>query len=796
MISSTSSAFGFEPNVTHQPEPSHQIAFTLFPDVYAKHASLNQWEWAKLVDMLKTTHKQHASKQACPLIKLARFGDLKTDTGSLRHDSNVIEITGLEGDYDGGQIELGEAQRRLHDAGIEAALYTSPSHRLEKPRWRVLAPLSKPCQPSERVRFLARLNGALGGILGPESFVLSQAYYIGRVNGAPYQSTRTRGQFIDLLPELDARAIRPKPKEGESRSQRREQVHSDPIMQWLGASAMVKRWRSDGGVDIICPFASEHTGQGGNGDTTYFPPHTGGYASGHFHCLHAHCASRTDTEFLEALGWSGEHHTLDSSDTRGDSGDRGDSPHQSRNSTWRQAGDLGRLPDTELKKALESARDRLACESFKASEYPISALGPLADACDAIARGGQMQMAMAGQSLLTTAALLVQSRANVRTLAGIKPVSLYAVTIAASGDGKTTAEEVSLKAVDHWQRQASESYRAELQAAELGAAARKKNDPKPELPRESYLVMRDGTVEGIRRAFKQGLPSQAVFTSEAAMMLAGYGMNADNRAKSASNFNSLWDRGEISVARGLDGRLQLYDRRLSLHWQIQPEVARSALHDPLLANIGFWPRFLVAWPDPGGPRYVRAFRPDQDVMIGAYWKRCTQLLESAQGEDCRDLLVIESTDEAITLFGQFFERMEQARLPDSIMAPVRAFALRATEIAFRIGATLTAWVGKQEIDVQCARDAIALVTYSLDTWLGIFGTRDEDDARQLALGLYGWMLRQEGGRVREATILHTGLPKRIRSKDRRDTALAVLHQHGLVEANRDVWSALIIRTSR
>jgi len=58
-------------------------------------------------------------------------------------------------------------------------------------------------------------------------------------------------------------------------------------------------------VDITCPFAVDHTTPGGPGDTVYWPPHTGGFLQGHFHCLHAHCVQRTDAEFLAALGRPG-----------------------------------------------------------------------------------------------------------------------------------------------------------------------------------------------------------------------------------------------------------------------------------------------------------------------------------------------------------------------------------------------------------------------------------------------------------------------------------------------------------
>ena len=93
----------------------------------------------------------------------------------LRHDANVVQITGIEGDYDLEKMPVSEAVERLEQAGIASMLYTSPSHTEDAPRWRVLCPTSVALPPTERDRLLARLNGVLGGVLSSESWTLSQS---------------------------------------------------------------------------------------------------------------------------------------------------------------------------------------------------------------------------------------------------------------------------------------------------------------------------------------------------------------------------------------------------------------------------------------------------------------------------------------------------------------------------------------------------------------------------------------------------------------------------------------------
>lgn len=187
-----------------------QLHWSIFGSRAADRILRESGDWADLLKKLQTSGP-HISKESCPWVKLARFGEQRTAKGSLRHDENVQEIYGIEGDYDGEQVQPEQAVALLEAAQIRAVVYTSPSHTPDKPRWRVLCPLSTPHAPHQRYAFLARVNGALGGILSPESFTLSQSYYFGRVAGE-YKVLVTfedpeDGICVDQLDELDNIAI-------------------------------------------------------------------------------------------------------------------------------------------------------------------------------------------------------------------------------------------------------------------------------------------------------------------------------------------------------------------------------------------------------------------------------------------------------------------------------------------------------------------------------------------------------------------------------------------------------------
>jgi P4 family phage/plasmid primase-like protien len=188
-----------------QPTASVPMSYTIFKDVRGTHVERKDGNWRDLIQMLKSP-PEYLSKKSCPLLKLATFGNVRTGQGCLRTNTNMLTISGVEGDYDGEKVSPEEAAANLRAAYVEAVFYTTPSHTPEKPRWRVLAPLSQAYPPSERERFVKRLNGALGGVLNVESFTQSQSFYYGRISGVEYEFHSVHGLPLDhpdlLLPSI------------------------------------------------------------------------------------------------------------------------------------------------------------------------------------------------------------------------------------------------------------------------------------------------------------------------------------------------------------------------------------------------------------------------------------------------------------------------------------------------------------------------------------------------------------------------------------------------------------------
>jgi hypothetical protein len=162
--------------------------------------------------LLRTT--TGGTKTSLPWFKLATFTGELTEKGCCRADAFVTSLTGAEVDYDGGEITVLDAALWAQAEWIAGVFSETASSTPTAPRWRGWFPADQAYTgtPEElktlRQRWVARINGIVGGKLDGCSFNLSQSYYVGGITGRPQPAVIvTRGRRIDLCTHLDAGAI-------------------------------------------------------------------------------------------------------------------------------------------------------------------------------------------------------------------------------------------------------------------------------------------------------------------------------------------------------------------------------------------------------------------------------------------------------------------------------------------------------------------------------------------------------------------------------------------------------------
>jgi hypothetical protein len=77
---------------------------------------------------------------------------------------------------------------------------------------------------------------------------------------------------------------------------------TDLTAEHLVEQGLVLAEGRDGQLFVACPWADGHSSDSGVTEACWFPAGTNGYEVGHYKCLHASCAKRTDDEFREKVG--------------------------------------------------------------------------------------------------------------------------------------------------------------------------------------------------------------------------------------------------------------------------------------------------------------------------------------------------------------------------------------------------------------------------------------------------------------------------------------------------------------
>lgn len=444
--------------------------------------------------------------------------------------------------------------------------------------------------------------------------------------------------------------------------------------------------------------------------------------------------------------------------------------------------------------------------------YPIDALGPLAAAAMAVHDISQAPVAIAAQSALSVASLAVQAHANVETLGGDAPCSLFCLTIAESGERKSTCDRLLMRGAREFERDQEALYKPALAewlaAKELLEAKRKRllaeiasgkdpikalaaedalraMGPLPAAPLLPALLVQEPTFEATVKLFLAGRPSLGLFSDEAGGFIGGHAMNSDNRLKTIAGFSTLWGGDPLNRARAGDGCATLRGRRLAAHLMAQPVAARPLLADPQASGQGFLARFLVTEPLSAiGTRLRKGHDPESDRAVAAFAARLRCILEAPlpTGEEPQELAPVRLllSDGAKKLLWRFYEAAERAQGPGAPMEQVRSYASKSAEQACRIAGVLTLWSDLQapEVTPEAMGWGVALAQFYLGEACRLVDAGAVSEGTAKAEALRQWLVtRWPHDDVATVEILNRG-PNALREREKLNEPLAALVKAG------------------
>ncbi|WP_223518194.1 MULTISPECIES: YfjI family protein [unclassified Pseudomonas] len=364
-----------------------------------------------------------------------------------------------------------------------------------------------------------------------------------------------------------------------------------------------------------------------------------------------------------------------------------------------------------------------------AQPYPVQALGGiLGPAVERMAEVIGVPQALAAQSVLAASALATQGHAGLHLDGRSYPLSLYLITVAASGDRKTAADRFALLPARQWEREQWQCYREQLaryRVAQRQAQSLNPADPystnvvsleaEPSAPR---LITTDPTIEALVKGLCHDLPSMGLFCDEGGQFLGSSTMSRDNRLKAVTTLSSLWDGSPIDRARSMVGEsLRAYDRRLSLHLMLQPYLAMQLLSDPLLQGQGILGRCLMTWPTSlAGQRSYQAVDLSKDAALKRYHHRLSALFYqpwSLSADGALQLSKLSLSPLARRRWIDLHDAIEAQLGEFGELASVRPSGSKAADNLLRVAGILAVVEESSVVEVDHIQRASALVGYYL-----------------------------------------------------------------------------------
>jgi hypothetical protein len=442
--------------------------------------------------------------------------------------------------------------------------------------------------------------------------------------------------------------------------------------------------------------------------------------------------------------------------------------------------------------------------------FPVHALGPLRASVEAVQGQTLAPVAIPAASALAVASLAVMGHADVETIGGPRPTALYLLTIAASGERKSSCDTLLMAALRAFEKEQATARRSEMESWQNSQAiwkgerdrilgdAKKGNGEKrsaaradlealgqePAAPPSTDRTVKEPTYEGITRKYLEGQPSLGIFSDEGGQFLGGYAMSQDNRQKTLAALNDLWQGNPIQRTRQCDGSFTLFGRRLAIHLMVQPGVARAFMADPMTGDTGFLPRFLICEPKSTIGTRLHALARTDGAALAVFSERLREAFERPlpMDRETRELTprLLTLGREARSLLVQFSDAIESAQAPGGDLAHVTGYASKAAEQAARIAGVLTLWgdLEASEVTLQAMAWGIEIAQFYLGEAARLAGAAGTSAEIDRAEKLRKWLL--EGWRhpeVLTGDVVQYG-PSLLRETPKARAALTVLEKHG------------------
>ena len=397
--------------------------------------------------------------------------------------------------------------------------------------------------------------------------------------------------------------------------------------------------------------------------------------------------------------------------------------------------------------------------TVKPEPYPLDALpSTIRAAVKEVASFVKAPVPMVASSALSALSLASQAHIDIKRAEKLLgPVSLFLLTIADSGERKSTLDAFFMSSIRQYQEDQAEAMKPAIKEYQAAFAAweaerdgiltaikgmAKSGKPtnkqrrdlaelqndKPEQPRVPRLLLGDETPENLAYGLAKNWPSSGVVSSEAGVVFGAHGMGKESVMRSLALYNVLWDGGQHSVGRRTSESFIVKGARLTLALQVQEPTLREFFNrtGTLARGTGFLARFLVAWPESTQGSRPFSEAPAHWPALAIFHKRISALLANPttideEGSLSPAQLVL--TPRAKNAWIAFHDAIESELANGGELYDVRDVASKSADNAARLAALLQMFEHGMgaAVNLDCFDGASRIVAWHLSEARRFFG---------------------------------------------------------------------------
>lgn len=390
--------------------------------------------------------------------------------------------------------------------------------------------------------------------------------------------------------------------------------------------------------------------------------------------------------------------------------------------------------------------------------YPLDALPEsIRVAVEEVVAFVKAPIVLVASAALSAVSMAIQSRVDVARAEKLTgPCSLFLLSLAESGERKSTCDGFFTRAIRDYESKQAEDAKPDVkrfeaeqaafdakirgitdsirQAAKAGESTEsieadllELQQKKPEPPRVPRVIYGDITPEALKYALAKQWPSGAVVSSEAGIVFGSHGMGKESAMRNLATLNQLWDGTDMPTERRSSESFTVRGARLTMALQVQESTLRAFFKasGELARGTGFLARFLIAWPEStqGNRPFTEA--PENWPALAAFNKRISEILNQdilLTGDGALQPDLLNLSPEAKAAWIQFHDAIESGLHTGGALFDIRDVASKIADNAARLACLLHYFEhGKGDIGVDAFVSASRIAAWHLSEARRFFG---------------------------------------------------------------------------